>query len=76
MGHAYTEGDALDKWCPEARVARVIENVVVVVNKHPQNRDPYEGAHCVGSGCMHWVWLDGSGRGGEKKGYCGLSGIP
>ena len=80
MGQAYTENDAPTKWCPEAHVASIIEmsNGVmnaVAVNRHPERRDPFDGAHCVGSVCAHWCWLKG-GRGGERKGYCGLSGRP
>ncbi len=77
MGQAYSEDDAPTKWCPEARVAITVEmgNGVmnaVQVNRQPKNRDPYEGAHCVGSVCAHWEWVSGQ-RGKDKKGFCGLS---
>ena len=80
MGQAYVEDEAVLHWCPEARVASVVEmgNGVmnaVPVNRHPERRDPYEGAHCVGSVCAHWTWMPGQGR-GNRKGYCGLSGRP
>jgi len=80
MGQAYTEHEAPKKWCPEARVASIVEmpNKVmnaVAVNRHPERRDPYEGAHCVGSVCAHWQWMTGQ-RGDQRKGYCGLSGKP
>jgi len=80
MGHAYTEKQAPLKWCPEARVAAIVEmsNGVmnaITVNRHHERRDPFEGAHCVASLCPHWQWVVG-GRGAERKGYCGLSGKP
>lgn len=80
MGQAYTEQDAPMKWCPEARVASVVEmnNGVmngVTVNRHHGRRDPFEGAHCIGSQCAHWCWLQGQ-RGADKKGYCGVSQAP
>jgi hypothetical protein len=72
-----SENEASQKWCPEARVGRVIniaESVeeAVAVNRNPGSRNPFEGAKCVGSACMHWCWTEG--RGPHKKGYCGLSG--
>ncbi len=77
MGQLITENEASQKWCPEARVARVVEqvdgsSVVVATNRNPGSRNPFEGARCVGSECMHWCWTEG--RGPTKKGYCGLSG--
>ncbi len=85
MGQAVAEKEAVQKWCPEARVATVVGatervsdvgtgGMVTSVNRHPERRDPFEGAHCVGAQCMHWLWLAGGGR--DKKGYCGLSGRP
>lgn len=80
MGQSYSEVDAPLHWCPEARVASIVEmpNSVlnaVTVNRHPDRRDPFEGAHCVGKVCAHWQWMPG-GRGETRKGYCGLSGKP
>ncbi len=81
MGQAYTERDAPDKWCSEARVASIVEmqNGVMnaaTVNRHPERRDPYQGAHCVASVCAHWQWLKASGKGADRMGFCGLSGKP
>jgi hypothetical protein len=72
-----SENEASQKWCPEARVPRLIniaEGVeeAVAANRNPGSRNPFEGARCVGSECMHWCWTEG--RGPTKKGYCGLSG--
>ncbi len=80
MGQSYNEVDASLHWCPEARVASIVEMAngvmnAVPVNRHPERRDPFEGAHCVGKVCAHWQWMPG-GRGGTRKGYCGLSGKP
>ena len=77
MGQAYTDDEAPTKWCPEARVASIVEmsNGVmnaVPVNRHPERRRPFEGAHCVGSVCAHWTWVAGQ-RGNDRKGFCGLS---
>jgi hypothetical protein len=89
MGHAITEDEAPSKWCPQSLVARhvgggqqdddlgqAIPPAVAVTNRQPGSRDPFDGSHCVGSMCMHWSWLEGTGRGPSKKGYCGLSGKP
>lgn len=80
MGHAYTESEAGDHWCPEARVAVVMEvhqglKHVTTVNRQPDSRDPFSGARCVGRLCPHWQFLGGK-RTDTSKGYCGLSGPP
>lgn len=80
MGQAITENDAGTKWCPQTRI-HVKEEVhqglrqVVAVNRLPKSKDPFAGARCVGSLCAHWQWLAGQ-RGSDKKGFCGLSGVP
>jgi hypothetical protein len=80
MGHAYTEGEAGTKWCPEARVPVAVTvhqdlKHVTAVNRQPESRDPFAGARCVGSLCPHWQYLSGK-RNTNAKGYCGLSGPP
>ena len=80
MGQAYTHEEAPMYWCPEARVASIVEmqNGVmnaVSVNRHPERRNPFEGAQCIGSKCAHWTWMPGQ-RGGSRKGFCGLSTRP
>jgi hypothetical protein len=73
MGQAVTEHSARQNSCPEARVETASGNVGAV-NRQPGLRDPYVGAHCIGSRCMHWQWMASAGA--DKKGYCGLSGRP
>lgn len=80
MGHAYTESEAGQKWCPEARVP-VIKEVhqglldLTSINRHPDSREPFAGARCIGSLCPHWQFLTAT-RSQNPKGYCGLSGPP
>jgi len=75
MGQAVTERQASQLACPEARVAVLTDaGATTAVNRQPNNRDPYTGAHCIGARCMHWQWMVGSGE--NKKGFCGLSGRP
>ena len=88
MGQAVAEKMAHQNWCPEVRIAAVINGdkraaggmeagpaaAVVTVNRHPERRNPFEGAYCIGAKCMHWQWMSVAGR--DKKGYCGKSGRP
>lgn len=55
------------KWCPMARDRDAGETGVTSTNTD---------GNCVSSDCMMWRWADDETLGPDKKGYCGLAGIP
>lgn len=66
-----TEEQAVEKWCPQARLGEVGASY--------NRTGPAANLQCIGSACMMWRWqvrtLDTKPAWGDI-GYCGLAGNP
>lgn len=86
-----TEQEAKTKWCPFARVGSETTGLGSI-NRDMRKGPAFDGAQCIGSGCMAWrksgaakvenrkgqlVDRDIDGTGRwHYDGYCGLAGKP
>jgi len=81
-----TEKEAVEKWCPMARVATPVTahltgHVIAAIACNRSSRSAPdqrlkaevspESARCIGSRCMAWRWAIEEGR---ARGYCGAFG--
>jgi hypothetical protein len=74
----YTEDEAREKWCPEARTLNI--NMEVNYNRFCSGEIEKETL-CIASACMMWRWgnavgIDNEGNEHKIAGYCGKSGKP
>jgi hypothetical protein len=68
-----TEEEAMECWCPFARVQQWSVDTEPTVTAAANRDDEGSGllqALCLGSGCMAWRWDS------KTTGYCGLAGRP
>lgn len=56
--------EAVEKWCPFARVGVIGgANAVVAVNRHPSS-EVMRDVNCIGVACMAWQWTGARAQGG------------
>lgn len=65
-----TEEEAMDRWCPMARVLPASTNNGGANRLEDADQVELVGSKCIASRCMMWRWNS------QTTGYCGLAGRP